>query len=131
MTPVAYAFYSIAADTATYAKSVAWQNITGKPDLGKGIGAKSIGGFQIANSTISLSNLAPNINASSINFTATSSQFCVISGTSTYSVKTGTSTFSNNLTGGTAGAIPYQSGLNATGFIAPGTPGSLLYSNGV
>lgn len=35
-----------------------------------------------------------------------------------------------NLTGGTAGGIPWQSASNTTGFIAAGTSGQLLQSNG-
>jgi len=40
-------------------------------------------------------------------------------------------TTATNLTGGVAGAVPYQSGAGATGFSAAGTSGQLLRSNGV
>jgi len=40
-------------------------------------------------------------------------------------------TTATNLTGGVAGAVPYQSGAGATGFSAAGTSGQLLQSNGV
>lgn len=36
----------------------------------------------------------------------------------------------NNLAGGGAGRIPYQSGINVTGFIAVGEAGQVLFSNG-
>jgi hypothetical protein len=39
-------------------------------------------------------------------------------------------TYSANLTGGSAGKIPYQSGANTTSFTAAGTAGQVLYSNG-
>lgn len=45
--------------------------------------------------------------------------------TSTVSVGTAT-----NLAGGVAGAVPYQSGVGATGFTAAGTSGQVLTSNG-
>ena len=41
-----------------------------------------------------------------------------------------TATTATNITGGVAGAIPYQSGSGATGFSAAGTSGQLLQSNG-
>jgi hypothetical protein len=43
------------------------------------------------------------------------------------SVSVGTAT---NLAGGVAGAVPYQSGVGATGFTAAGTTGQVLTSNG-
>jgi hypothetical protein len=41
-----------------------------------------------------------------------------------------TSTTSTNLAGGVAGAVPWQSGVGATGFTAAGTTGQVLTSNG-
>lgn len=41
-----------------------------------------------------------------------------------------TATFATNLSGGTAGRVPYQTGSNATGFTAVGTAGQVLTSNG-
>ena len=46
---------------------------------------------------------------------------------STSAVSVGTAT---NLAGGVAGAVPYQSGVGATGFTAAGTTGQVLTSNG-
>lgn len=46
---------------------------------------------------------------------------------STSAVSVGTAT---NLAGGVAGAVPYQSGVGATGFTAAGTSGQVLTSNG-
>ena len=45
----------------------------------------------------------------------------------TSAVSVGTAT---NLAGGVAGAVPYQSGVGATGFTAAGTSGQVLTSNG-
>lgn len=42
-----------------------------------------------------------------------------------------TATTATNITGGVAGAVPYQSGSGATGFSAAGTSGQVLQSNGV
>lgn len=39
-------------------------------------------------------------------------------------------TNSANLSGGTAGSIPYQSGVNATAFLTAGSAGKILVSNG-
>jgi hypothetical protein len=41
-----------------------------------------------------------------------------------------TSTSANNINGGTAGVIVYQTGANTTGFTAAGTSGQVLTSNG-
>jgi hypothetical protein len=41
-----------------------------------------------------------------------------------------TATTATNLAGGVAGAVPYQSGVGATGFTAAGTTGQVLTSNG-
>jgi len=38
--------------------------------------------------------------------------------------------FSNNLNGGSAGEVPYQSAVSTTGFIPSGTTGQILSSNG-
>ena len=43
---------------------------------------------------------------------------------------TGTATSANNLTGGTAGQIQYQTGPGATSFAGPGTAGQILVSAG-
>ena len=43
---------------------------------------------------------------------------------------TGTATSSNNLTGGTAGQLVYQTGAGATSFAGPGTSGQILVSGG-
>ena len=42
----------------------------------------------------------------------------------------GTATSANNLTGGTAGQVPYQTGAGATSFYGPGTAGQILVSAG-
>ena len=42
----------------------------------------------------------------------------------------GSAVSATNVAGGTAGAIPYQSGVGATGFISPGTATYILTSNG-
>jgi hypothetical protein len=47
-----------------------------------------------------------------------------------YSAITISSTSANNLVGGTAGAVVYQSASGATGFTSPGTTGQPLLSNG-
>lgn len=44
---------------------------------------------------------------------------------------TGTAAYATNVAGGTAGNILYQSGSNATAFVAAGTTGQVLTSNGV
>ena len=40
------------------------------------------------------------------------------------------SNVANNINGGTAGSVPYQSGVNTTSFLAPGSAGQILQSNG-
>jgi hypothetical protein len=42
----------------------------------------------------------------------------------------GSATTSTNLTGGTSGAVPYQTSMNATAFTAPGLTGQVLTSQG-
>jgi len=44
---------------------------------------------------------------------------------------TGNATTATNFAGGVAGAIPYQSAVGVTGFVAVGTSGQLLQSNGI
>ena len=43
---------------------------------------------------------------------------------------TGSITTASNIAGGTAGQVPYQTGVGATSFYGPGTAGQLLVSNG-
>jgi hypothetical protein len=52
-----------------------------------------------------------------------------INGTIVGSV-TGNATTATNIAGGTAGQVPYQTGVGATGFFGPGTAGNVLVSNG-
>jgi len=56
----------------------------------------------------------------------------VLSGTSIQELQTGDSLLGSiaNLTGGTAGGIPWQSAADTTGFVSAGTSGQLLQSNG-
>ena len=42
----------------------------------------------------------------------------------------GTSSRADNITGGTAGQLVYQSSINTTGFVGPGTAGQILVSGG-
>lgn len=42
----------------------------------------------------------------------------------------GATGLANNLVGGSAGSVPYQSGVDTTTFIAPGTAGYVLQTNG-
>jgi hypothetical protein len=46
------------------------------------------------------------------------------------SLTVGAATTATNVTGGTAGGIPYQTGAGATGFVAPSTAGYIFTSNG-
>jgi hypothetical protein len=52
-----------------------------------------------------------------------------INGTIVGSV-TGSATTATNIAGGTAGQVPYQTSVGATGFFGPGTSGNVLVSNG-
>jgi hypothetical protein len=52
-----------------------------------------------------------------------------INGTIVGSV-TGSATTATNIAGGTAGQVPYQTGVGATSFFGPGTSGNVLVSNG-
>lgn len=56
----------------------------------------------------------------------------VVSGTSVQELQTGDTLLGSiaNLTGGTAGGVPWQSAANTTGFVSAGTSGQLLQSNG-
>lgn len=56
----------------------------------------------------------------------------VINGTQVQELQSGDSLLGSiaHLTGGTAGGIPYQSAADTTGFVAAGTSGQLLQSNG-
>ncbi len=56
----------------------------------------------------------------------------VLNGTSIQELQTGDSLLGSiaNLTGGTAGGIPWQSAADTTGFVSAGTSGQLLQSNG-
>jgi len=59
------------------------------------------------------------------NFSAGNITASALIGTVANTVSTAT-----NLSGGTAGQLPYQTGPNATGFFGPGTAGNILVSNG-
>ena len=50
--------------------------------------------------------------------------------TLSYAKTVSISSATNNIAGGTAGQIPYQTGPDATSFYGPGTPGQLLVSSG-
>jgi hypothetical protein len=56
----------------------------------------------------------------------------VLNGTTIQELQSGDSLLGSiaNLTGGGAGQIPYQSAANTTAFLAAGTSGQLLQSNG-
>ena len=54
----------------------------------------------------------------------------VVTATTFVGALTGTATSANNLTGGTAGQIHYQTGPGATSFAGPGTAGQILVSAG-
>ena len=56
----------------------------------------------------------------------------VISGNQIQELQPGDSLLGSiaNLTGGAAGGIPWQSAANTTGFVAAGTTGQFLQSNG-
>lgn len=56
----------------------------------------------------------------------------VLNGTTIQELQTGDTLLGSiaNLTGGTAGGIPWQSAANTTGFVSAGTSGQLLQSNG-
>ena len=56
-----------------------------------------------------------------------------VSGTvanATYALTTGASLSATNINGGAAGGIPYQTGPNLTGMVAPGTAGQVMKSGG-
>jgi len=56
----------------------------------------------------------------------------VLNGTAIQELQTGDTLSGSiaNLTGGTAGGVPWQSGASTTGFVSAGTSGQLLQSNG-
>ena len=56
----------------------------------------------------------------------------VLNGTSIQELQSGDSLIGSiaNLTGGTAGSVPWQSAASTTGFTSAGTSGQLLQSNG-
>ena len=66
----------------------------------------------------------------------TSGQLLVSAGTSaptytnTSSIYVGHATYSDELTGGATGSIPYQTGVDNTSFLGIGTSGTILVSNG-
>jgi hypothetical protein len=56
----------------------------------------------------------------------------VVNGTQIQELQTGDSLLGSisNLTGGTAGGVPWQSAASTTGFVSAGTTGQFLQSNG-
>jgi hypothetical protein len=54
----------------------------------------------------------------------------IVTATSFVGSFSGTSSRADNITGGTAGQLVYQSATNTTGFVGPGTAGQLLVSGG-
>ncbi|MCB4792804.1 MAG: hypothetical protein LHV68_13125 [Elusimicrobia bacterium] len=71
LVPTAYSFYSLKASTAVFAQSVNWADVKNKPTgLDNGVGANTIGSYQIIDGTITVSDLASNIDASAKGFNA-------------------------------------------------------------
>jgi hypothetical protein len=101
---------------------------------GTGITGYAVGDLIFANTTTSLDRLAVGANGYVLVSNGTAPGYVAQSTLSVGSAATATSattaTTATNLAGGIASQIPYQTGAGATSFIANGTAGQVLKSNG-
>ncbi len=115
---------TVSATTGTFSTTVTLNN--GLAD-GAGIVFKSLGfaDWEIDSSSGNLRFFQPG----NVYGTWTTSGLTV-TGTVTATTFAGTATRATNIAGGAASQIPYQTGVGTTGFIANGTSGQFLQSNG-
>lgn len=98
---------------------------------GTGLSSYTTGDITYASGTTTLAQLGIGTNGYVLQSTGSAPNWVAQSTLSVGSASTATSaTTATNLAGGAASQIPYQSGAGATAFIANGTAGQILTSNG-
>jgi len=112
-----------------------WNATTISPGYGgTGLTSYTAGDLVYASGSATLSQLALGLNGYVLTAGASAPQYVAQSTLSVGSAATATSattaTTATNLAGGIASQIPYQTGAGATSFIANGTAGQVLKSNG-